>query len=56
VVPIPGTRQVRWLDENLDAAALAPRPDTLAALDGIFAPGAAAGARYSAAERRRVEL
>jgi aryl-alcohol dehydrogenase-like predicted oxidoreductase len=56
VVPIPGTRQVRWLDENLDAAALSPLPDTLAALDRIFAPGAAAGARYSAAERRRVEL
>jgi len=56
VVPIPGTRQSRWLDENVAAADLTPAPATLAALDRIFAPGAAAGARYSAEERRRVEL
>ena len=56
IVPIPGTRQLRWLEENIDAAHLSPAPATLAALDGLFAPGAVAGARYSAAEKRRVEL
>ena len=56
VVPIPGTRQLRWLDENVDAADLCPAPATLAALDAIFRPGAIAGARYSASEQRRVEL
>jgi aryl-alcohol dehydrogenase-like predicted oxidoreductase len=56
VVPIPGTRQPRWLDENIDAAALAPATATLAALGSIFAVGAAAGARYGVAEKRRVEL
>jgi len=56
VVPIPGTRQSRWLDENIDAAHLSPAPATLAELDRLFAPGAVAGARYSAAEKRRVEL
>jgi aryl-alcohol dehydrogenase-like predicted oxidoreductase len=56
VVPIPGTRQLRWLEENIDAAGLSPAPATLAALDALFAPGAVGGARYSAAERRRVEL
>ncbi len=56
VVPIPGTRQRRWLDENLDAASLTPAPGTLAELERLFAPGAVAGARYSAAEQRRVEL
>ena len=56
IVPIPGTRQLRWLEENIDAAHLSPAPATLAALDDLFAPGAVAGARYSAAEKRRVEL
>jgi aryl-alcohol dehydrogenase-like predicted oxidoreductase len=56
VVPIPGTRQARWLEENVDAVDLSPAPATLSALDRLFAPGAVAGPRYSAAERRRVEL
>jgi aryl-alcohol dehydrogenase-like predicted oxidoreductase len=56
VVPIPGTRQSRWLEENIDAARRSPAPATLAVLDHIFAKGAAAGPRYSAAEKRRVEL
>jgi hypothetical protein len=47
---------MRWLEENIDAAQLSPAPATLAALDGLFAPGVVAGARYSAAEKRRVEL
>jgi aryl-alcohol dehydrogenase-like predicted oxidoreductase len=56
IVPIPGTRQPRWLEENIDATRLTIRSATLAALDRIFASGAVAGPRYSAAERRRVEL
>ena len=56
VVPIPGTRQGRWLDENLGAIDLSPASTTLAELDRLFARGAAAGARYGVAERRRVEL
>jgi aryl-alcohol dehydrogenase-like predicted oxidoreductase len=35
VVPIPGTRHVRTLDENLDAAELELRPEDLAELDGL---------------------
>ena len=56
VVPILGTRQSRWLEENVDAVHLSRAPATLAALDGLFAPGAVAGPRYGAAEKRRVEL
>jgi aryl-alcohol dehydrogenase-like predicted oxidoreductase len=56
VVPIPGTRHARWLGENIDAAHLAPSPEALASLDRLFASGAVAGPRYSAAEKRRVEL
>ncbi len=40
----------------IDAAQLALAPAPLAALSRVFAVGAVAGERYSAAERRRVEL
>ncbi len=56
IVPIPGTKQPRWLEENIDAATLSPSAATLSELDAVFAPGAVAGARYSPAEQRRVEL
>lgn len=47
VVPIPGTRRPERLAENAAAADLALSPADIAALDGLFAPGAAAGARYA---------
>ena len=56
VVPIPGTRQPHWLEENIGAAHLTPSPTTLAALSRLFTAGAVAGARYSAAEQRRIDL
>ena len=48
IVPIPGTKQLRWLDENLDAAHLSPAPATLTALDDLFAPGATSPAPATA--------
>ena len=56
IVPIPGTRRVRWLEENLAAADLPLPAATLGALDALFAPGAVAGERYSDAEKLRVNL
>jgi aryl-alcohol dehydrogenase-like predicted oxidoreductase len=47
VVPIPGTSHPERLAENAAAADLRPSSETLAALERVFAPGAAAGARYS---------
>ncbi|MGF3022090.1 aldo/keto reductase [Methylobacterium aquaticum] len=47
VIPIPGTRRPERLAENAAAADLALTPADIAALDGLFAPGAAAGARYA---------
>jgi aryl-alcohol dehydrogenase-like predicted oxidoreductase len=44
VVPIPGTKRVQYLEENLQAAALRLSPQELATLDRL---GAAAGARYA---------
>jgi aryl-alcohol dehydrogenase-like predicted oxidoreductase len=46
IVPIPGTRRRRTLDENLDAAQLQLSSADLAAIDAVFPPDAAAGPRY----------
>ncbi|SDZ01630.1 Predicted oxidoreductase [Lysobacter sp. yr284] len=46
VVPIPGTKRVRALEENLAALQVTLSADELADLDGAFPPDAAAGARY----------
>ncbi|MBO0736982.1 MAG: aldo/keto reductase [Alphaproteobacteria bacterium] len=46
VVPIAGTSHRRWLAENAAAADLRISDETQAALERIFPPGAAAGARY----------
>lgn len=56
IVPLPGSKQRRWLDENADAAQLKPAAATLAELDETFVPGRAAGTRYPAAQMKRVGL
>lgn len=49
VVPIPGTRSVAHLEENVGAAAVDLAPEHLRLLDQLFAPDAPAGRRKSAA-------
>jgi aryl-alcohol dehydrogenase-like predicted oxidoreductase len=46
VVPIPGTKRVRYLEENAAAVDLELTDDDLRRLDETFAVGAAAGDRY----------
>ena len=46
IVPIPGTKRRRYLEENVGALTVALTPDDLARLDRIMPPGAAAGTRY----------
>jgi aryl-alcohol dehydrogenase-like predicted oxidoreductase len=48
VVPIPGTKRVRYLDENIGALDVKLTGDDLKRLDQILPPGAAAGERYHA--------
>ena len=48
IVPIPGTRRSRNLDENLGALALHLTAGELAGINAIFPTGAAAGTRYPA--------
>jgi aryl-alcohol dehydrogenase-like predicted oxidoreductase len=48
IVPIVGTSHSRWIEENAASAGLNISADTEDALDRVFAPGAAVGARYPA--------
>ncbi|MBX9710542.1 MAG: aldo/keto reductase [Xanthobacteraceae bacterium] len=46
VVPIPGTKRRKYLEENLGAAALKLTPQDVATLDGALASQGIAGRRY----------
>jgi aryl-alcohol dehydrogenase-like predicted oxidoreductase len=48
VVPIPGTKHVRYLDDNIAAIDVKLTQEDLQRLDQILPPGAAAGQRYHA--------
>jgi aryl-alcohol dehydrogenase-like predicted oxidoreductase len=54
VVPIPGTKRVRYLEENAAAAAITLTPTILADLDAAAPRGATAGARYPETAMRSV--
>jgi aryl-alcohol dehydrogenase-like predicted oxidoreductase len=47
VVPIPGTKRVTYLEENVAALDVELSRDDLVALGNIFSPGAASGKRYA---------
>jgi aryl-alcohol dehydrogenase-like predicted oxidoreductase len=47
IVPIPGTKRRRYLEENLAAATLALTREEIAELDRTLAPEAVAGPRYN---------
>jgi aryl-alcohol dehydrogenase-like predicted oxidoreductase len=46
VVPIPGTKRIRYLDENIAALDVKLTGEDLRRLDEILPPGAASGQRY----------
>jgi aryl-alcohol dehydrogenase-like predicted oxidoreductase len=48
VVPIPGTKHVKYLDQNIGALDVELSEEDLNRLDAILPPGAAAGERYHA--------
>ncbi|WP_271301056.1 aldo/keto reductase [Sphingomonas sp. CV7422] len=49
IVPIPGTKRRRYLEDNLGALDVTLTADELARIDTILPPGAASGMRYPAA-------
>ncbi len=56
IVPIPGTKRVKYLEENAAAANVRLTPDDLKRLDKVAPPGIAAGMRYPEAGMRAVNI
>ena len=48
IVPIPGTKRRKYLEENVAAMDLQPSQEDLARIQAVFPPDAAAGNRYPA--------
>ena len=46
IVPIPGTKRRKYLEENVSAIGVKLSEDDLRRIDEIFPTGAAAGLRY----------
>jgi aryl-alcohol dehydrogenase-like predicted oxidoreductase len=55
VVPIPGTKRRKNLEENVAAAAISLSPEEMAELDAALAPGKVAGPRYDAERMKTVD-
>jgi aryl-alcohol dehydrogenase-like predicted oxidoreductase len=56
VVPIPGTKRVKYVEENAEAAEISLSADHLGALDEALPVGVAAGERYPAEAMGSLEL
>ncbi|MBV9775134.1 MAG: aldo/keto reductase [Gemmatimonadetes bacterium] len=55
VVPIPGTKRRRYLEENVGAAEVSLTPDEMAALDAALAPDKVSGPRYNERQMSTVD-
>lgn len=55
IVPIPGTKRVRWLEENVAAADVVLTEEELAWLSQALPPGAAHGERYPEAMMKAID-
>ena len=51
LVPIPGTRRIKTLEDNIAAADIVLTPEDLARIEAVFPKGAASGHRYAEAAR-----
>ncbi|MCF3945455.1 aldo/keto reductase [Acidiphilium sp. AL] len=56
IVPIPGTKRRKYLDENVGAVDVTLTKEDFAAIDRILPAGAAAGTRYPEAGMKAVSL
>jgi aryl-alcohol dehydrogenase-like predicted oxidoreductase len=56
IVPIPGTKRIKYLEENLGALEVPLTAEDLARIDAIAPQGAAAGTRYPEAHMQRVGI
>lgn len=55
IVPIPGTKRRKYLEENVAAAAITLTPEELRQIDAVLPSGAAAGGRYSEQSNRYID-
>jgi aryl-alcohol dehydrogenase-like predicted oxidoreductase len=56
IVPIPGTKRVKYLEENAAAARITLSPDDLEQIARVAPRGAAAGTRYAAEMMRFINM
>jgi len=56
IVPIPGTRRLQYLEENLAATEINLSPGEVAELSALVPPEAVAGTRYEEASMKRLGL
>ena len=55
-MPIPGTKRVKYLEENVAASDIELTDDDLRRLDEAFPVGAAEGERYAAEQMKTLSL
>jgi aryl-alcohol dehydrogenase-like predicted oxidoreductase len=56
IIPIPGTKRIKYLEQNAQAVNINLTPDELARIDKMLPRGAAAGDRYPEMAMKRVNL
>lgn len=56
IIPIPGTKRMKYLDENVGALQVKLTAQDMARINEAIPPGAAAGERYPEAGMKRVNL
>ena len=55
IVPIPGTKRRKYLEENVGAADVRLTRDEMASLDAALAPGRVSGPRYSETQQAMID-
>jgi len=55
IVPIPGTKRLKYLDENLAALNVRLTPKEVSEIDAVLPPGAASGERYHAQAMKAID-
>jgi aryl-alcohol dehydrogenase-like predicted oxidoreductase len=56
IVPIPGTKRIKYLDENLGALNVRLAAEELQRINDVLPAGSAYGERYPASSMRAVNL
>jgi aryl-alcohol dehydrogenase-like predicted oxidoreductase len=54
IVPIPGTKKMKYLRENIEAVKVSLTPEDIRSINNMFPPGIASGERYPAMQMQRI--